>query len=94
MMLHTTWNVVSPKLAEFISNSAADAISPTTTGLNPLKMPYTTTLSLWGFIWWIFYATKPHDGITTTNVHISEPNMPNRGEDNASEYCPGATYPI
>ena len=44
-MLLSMSGVVDPKLASFISSSAAEAISPITTGRNPLNTPLSAMLS-------------------------------------------------
>ena len=84
--------VSDPKFSAFISNKAADAINPITTGRNPMNIPRIATLSLWRAIKWLVYATRRNDGRTTTSVQTTDPSTPHNGFVNPA--CKGAAYPI
>ena len=58
-----------------MSNRAADAISPTITGRNPMNAPFIIALSLCARMKWLAYMTKMYGGITTAAVARIAPMM-------------------
>lgn len=69
------------KFALFIRSMAADAISPTTTGLSPEKIALIVPLSRCRAMKWDAYSTIRNDGITTARVHAIAPSIPQTGPE-------------
>ena len=69
MLDHSSW-----KFSPFMSNNAAEPISPTTTGRSPAKIPLIIALSLWRWMNLLVKSTKKKEGRTTAIVAIIAPH--------------------
>lgn len=68
MLDHSSW-----KFSRFISNKAAEPISPTTTGRSPEKIPLIIALSLWCWMNRLVKSTRKKEGRTTAVVAMIAP---------------------